>query len=261
MISRDLAMGLDPARFMAEAGYSPDPWQTTFLRSGSARTLLLSSRQLGKSTVTGALASHAAIYMPGSLVLLLAPSQQQSRELFRKVCAFHREAADSDPEAESAQRIELPNGSRIVSLSGNPTTVRGFSGPRLVILDEAAWIEDELFHAVTPMLAAGGRLIAMTTPNGRRGWFYEAWAGEDGAWERTRVTALESPRITPEFLALERASKPEWRYRQEYLCEFVDTDEQLFPTEMIERALSPEVPPLFPASAFSSLSSGAGHAT
>jgi hypothetical protein len=260
MISRDLAMALDPALFMAEAGYPPDPWQATFVRSASPRTLLLSSRQLGKSTVTGALASHAALYLPGSLILLMAPSQQQSRELFRKVCAFHREAADTDPEAESAQRLELSNGSRIVSLSGNPTTVRGFSGPRLVILDEAAWIEDELFHAVTPMLAAGGRLIAMTTPNGRRGWFYDAWADNDPAWDRTRVTALQSPRITPEFLALERAAKPEWRYRQEYLCEFVDTDEQLFPTDMIARAITPDVPPLFSPSAFPSFSSGAGYA-
>jgi hypothetical protein len=247
MIGRDLALALDPALFMGEAGFAPDPWQAGFLRSTSPRSLLLCSRQTGKSTVTGALASHTAIYEPGSLVLLLAPSQQQSRELFRKVLAFHREAADLDPDAESAQRIELANGSRIVSLSGNPTTVRGFSGPRLVILDEAAWIEDELFHAVTPMLAAGGRLIAMTTPNGRRGWFHDAWAGNDATWHRTRVTALESPRIAPDFLALERASKPEWRFRQEYLCEFVDTEEQLFGSDLIDAAFTSDVQPLFPA--------------
>jgi len=244
MSLRDLAHALDPALYMNAAGYGPDPWQSTFLRSTSPRSLLLCSRQTGKSTVTGALASHTAIYEPGALVLLLAPSQQQSRELFRKVLAFHREAADLDPEAESAQRIELPNGSRIVSLSGNPTTVRGFSGPRLVILDEAAWIEDELFHAVTPMLAAGGRLIAMTTPNGRRGWFHDAWANGGEAWHRTLVTAHDSPRITPEFLALEQASKPDWRFRQEYLCQFVDTDETLFSTDLISRAIVPGTTPL-----------------
>jgi hypothetical protein len=133
--------------------------------------MLLCSRQTGKSTVTAALACHTALYEPGSLVLCLAPSQNQSRELFRKLVNFYREAGDLDPEAESAQRLELPDGSRVVSLSGNPATVRGYSGPRLVILDEAAWIDDELFHAVTPMLAAGGRLVAMTTPFGRRGWF------------------------------------------------------------------------------------------
>jgi Terminase large subunit, T4likevirus-type, N-terminal len=244
MIALDLARALDPALFMESAGFPPDPWQSSFLRSAAPRSLLLCSRQSGKSTVTAALASHVAIFEAGALVLVLAPSQQQSRELFRKVLAFHREAAAEDPEAESAQRVELPNGSRIVSLSGNPTTVRGFSGPRLVILDEAAWIEDELFHAVTPMLAAGGRLIAMTTPFGRREWFYDAWTNGGEAWHRTRVSALESPRLTPEFLALERASKPEWRYRQEYLCEFVDTDEQLFGSDLIARAITASVAPL-----------------
>src|SRR3954465_13482644 len=169
---------------MAEAGFRPDPWQAAFLRSTAARSLLLCARQTGKSTSTAALATHVAVYEPGSLVLLFAPSQAQSREIFRKVVAFYKVAGTIDPEAESAQRLELPNGSRIVSLSGNPNTARGYSGPKLVILDEAAWIEDELFHAVTPMLAAGGRLIAMTTPFGRRGWFYEAWANGGEAWSR-----------------------------------------------------------------------------
>jgi hypothetical protein len=230
---------------MAEAGFPPDPWQAGFLRNTAPRSMLLCSRQTGKSTVTAALACHTALYEPGSLVLCLAPSQNQSRELFRKLVNFYREAGDLDPEAESAQRLELPNGSRVVSLSGNPATVRGYSGPRLVILDEAAWIDDELFHAVTPMLAAGGRLVAMTTPFGRRGWFYEGWTGDDPSWHRTRVTADESPRITPEFLAMERASKPEWRIRQEYFCEFVDTEEQLFGSDLIARAFTPTVPPLF----------------
>lgn len=247
MIGRDFALALDRARFMREAGYSPDPWQSTFLRSSASRMLLLTSRQIGKSTTTAALASHTALFEPGALILIVAPSQQQSRELYRKVCAFHREASDLDPEAESAMRLELPNGSRIVSLSGNPMTVRGFSGPRLIIIDEAAFIEDDLFHAVTPMLANGGRLVALTTPFGRRGWFHEAWAGNDPSWTRTRITADQSPRITPAFLAAERAAKPEWRILQEYFCEFVDTDEQVFSSADIAAAITPAVSPLFPA--------------
>lgn len=247
MIPSDLRRALDPAAYMSSAGFTPDPWQRDFLRSTAPRSLLLCSRQTGKSTTIGSLASHAAAYEPGALVLLIAPSQQQSRELYRKVLAFHREAGDADPEAESAQRLELSNGSRIVSLSGNPTTVRGFSGPRLVILDEAAWIEDELWHAVTPMLAAGGRLIAMTTPNGKRGWFYDIWTEGGPEWSRTRVTAADSPRITPEFLALERASKPDWRIRQEYFVEFVDNNETLFGSDLISRAITPGATPLLPA--------------
>lgn len=108
------------------------------------------------------------------------------------------------------------------------------------------------------MLAAGGRLIAMSTPNGRRGWFYEAWAGADPAWSRTRITANQSPRLTAQFLALERTAKPGWRYRQEYDCEFVDNDETLFPSDIIAAAITPAVRPLFPVSPFASFGGGAG---
>lgn len=243
-LARDLALALDPALFMAAAGMEPDPWQAAFLRSMTARSLIMCSRQTGKSTTIAALAVHTARYRPRALVLIVAPSQRQSHELFRKATQFYQMAGPVDPEAESAQRLELENGSRIVALSGNAHTVRGYSAPDLVILDEAAWINDELFHGVTPMLAAGGRLIAMTTPFGQRGWFWRMWQEGGDLWHRVRVTADDSPRITPSFLAAERASKPEWRIRQEYFCEFVDTDEQLIGSGLIAAAMSRNVTPL-----------------
>jgi hypothetical protein len=49
--------------------------------------------------------------------------------------------------AESALRLELANGSRIVSLPGSGETVRGYSAPRLVIVDEASRVPDELMGA------------------------------------------------------------------------------------------------------------------
>lgn len=240
--SRDLLLALDRAAFMAEAGKTPAPWQRTVLRSTARRQLLLTARQAGKSTVIAALASHTAIYEPGSLVLLIAPSQQQSRELYRKVVAFHREAADLAPDAESAQRLELPNGSRIVSLSGNPMTLRGFSGPRLVIFDEAAFSEDVLYTAARPMLMGGGRLIAMSTPNGKRGWFWKAWEKEGALWERTRVTAWNSELHDPVLVEEERTSMPGFLFRQEYECEFVDTEDQLFASDDLAAMTTPAVP-------------------
>lgn len=245
MLACNLAHALDPALFMWDAGFPPDEWQARFLRSTALRSLLLCSRQTGKSTVIAALAAHVAIFEPGSLIILLAPSQQQSRELFRKVCAFVRGMSTVDLDAESASRIEFQNGSRIVSLSGNPETVRGFSAPRLLVIDEAAFIDDELYHAVTPMLSGGGRMVMMTTPNGKRGVFWDQWSGEDPMWSRTRITADHSPRITADFLAMERRSKPDFRIRQEYFCEFVDTDSQFIGSDLIQRAIVPTVTPLF----------------
>src|SRR5262245_11976618 len=70
-----------PTAVMSEAGYDPDPWQRQVLESPARRTLLLCSRQAGKSLVAAALAVLTALREPGSLTLLLSPTLRQSGEL------------------------------------------------------------------------------------------------------------------------------------------------------------------------------------
>ena len=206
--------------------------------SEMAQILLLCSRQVGKSTVAAALAVRAAILQPALWSCVLSPSLRQSGELFRKVLAFFN--ALGRPlavAAESALRIEFTNGSRVVSLPGDEGTIRGFSGVTVLIIDEAARVMDDLYRAVRPMLAVSrGRLVALSTPFGQRGWFYEAWQSCE-EWERVRVTADECPRITAEFLAAERRSLGERWFRQEYLCSFEDTIDAVFSAEDIRAAL------------------------
>lgn len=106
-----------------------------------------------------------------------------------------------------------------------------------MIVDEASRVEDALFTGLRPMLAANeGRMILLTTPWGRRGFFYEAWSQGEG-WKRTIITADQCPRIDPEWLANERKLIGEWQWRQEYMCEFVDTNESFFSSELIEAAM------------------------
>lgn len=156
-----------------QVGIQPDPWQTEVLTSDARRILLNCSRQSGKSTVTALLAVHTAHFQPESLVLLLSPGQRQSQELFKKALDIHRSFADSvDTHAESALRLELKNGSRILALPGKEETVRGYSGVRLLAIDEAARVPSDLYLSIRPMLAvSGGRLIALSTPYGTRGWW------------------------------------------------------------------------------------------
>ena len=86
------------------------------------------------------------------------------------------------------------------------------------------------------MLALGqGQLIALSTPFGKRGWWYEQWIGGNG-WKRYKVLATDCPRISDEYLQQEREMIGEWQYNQEFLCQFVDTQEQFFSTELINRA-------------------------
>ena len=236
-VATDLALALDPVLLARQAGLEPDDWQARVLRSASPRMLLNCSRQSGKSTTTAALAIWTALYDPGALVLLLSVGLRQSGELFKKCAAIYRALGRPVPsESETALTLTLENGSRLVSLPGNEQTIRGYSGVALLVVDEAARVADELYFSVRPMLAVSqGRLVALSTPFGTRGWWYEAWRGSE-PWERYEVPATMCPRISPAFLEEERRNLGEWWYEQEYECRFLDAQSQAFKREDVDRA-------------------------
>jgi hypothetical protein len=235
----DLAHGLDAAAFASDRlGFHADPWQAQLLRSTAPWVLLNCCRQSGKSTTTAILALHTALYDPG-LILLVSPSLRQSKELFGKVARFLKSLEPVEPlEEDNRSSCELRNGSRIVSLPGDPETLRGFSAPRLIIKDECAYIGDDMQAALDPMLAvSGGRLVEMSSPAGRRGHFYENWQHGEGV-ERIKITARDCPRISAEFLEQQRRKLGPMLFAQEYECEFVDAASSAFSSEMVELALT-----------------------
>jgi hypothetical protein len=245
-LTKDLIHALDPVKFAQSLGFDPDPWQTDVLRWEGRQLILNCHRQAGKSTVSALLAVHTAIYQPNSLTLLVSPTQRQSSELFRK-CTEWLNRLEHRPEMPEDNKLScgLANGSRIISLPSTEANVRGYSGPSLIIEDEASRVSDSLYIAIRPMLAvSGGRLILMSTPFGKVGHFWNTWDKGIG-WDRVMVPATESARITPEFLEEERRALGEYFYNQEYLCVFQDRLDQPFSSEYIMRMLATEVKPLF----------------
>jgi hypothetical protein len=250
-LAADLAYGLDPALFAVNRlDFTPDPWQAELLRSQAQQRIICSSRQSGKTSTIAALAVHRAIYEPGALVLALAPSLRQSRELFGIAMNFMRRLTPSETlEADNLSSCTLANSSRIIALPGDPKTIRGFSGPSLVAVDEAAFIQsDDLYTAIKPMVAVSrGQIILASTPNGRRGFFFNTWDTGGDAWQRFSITADQCPRIDKAFLERERAELGEWRWKQEYFGEFVSAADDFFNYETIRAAFSDEIEPLFGA--------------
>lgn len=238
----DLAAALDPVVFAQRAGIEPDAWQADVLRSPAKRLLLNCSRQSGKSTTTALLALHEALYVSGSLILLLSPSLRQSAELYRTLARLYSATGAQIPStAESKLRLELENGSRVISLPASEATIRGYAGVALLVIDEAARVPDDLYASVRPMLATSdGRLVALSTPYGRRGWWSDAWHSMHD-WKRVHITAEQCPRITPAFLAEEREQLGDWWFKQEYFGEFLDAESRAFSSEDIQRVFSREI--------------------
>lgn len=267
-----------------------DPWQAALLghiangQRDGAQYLVCCSRQSGKSQTAAAAALLTALLDPPATVLVISRAQRQSAEVLRKVKELHRglrgqrirrrefnpvhldskalDAASSDPFGpaddtqlvqDSVLSIELSNQSRVICLPGKADTTVGYSAVSLLILDEAARIPDDVYRYMRPMLAVSqGRILALSTPFGKRGWFYESWVRCDEAkerghtepWRRVRISADECPRISAEFLEEERQSIGERWYRQEYLVSFEDAVGAVFSSDDIKATLSDDVVPL-----------------
>jgi hypothetical protein len=224
----------------------PDPWQADVLQSSHTRILLNNCRQSGKSTVSAVLGLYVALYRAPALVLLVSASLRQAQELGKVLFdGYRRLGKPVSAEAENRLSLELASGSRIVCLPAKESTIRGLAGARLIVIDEAARVPDPLYHAVRPMLAvSGGRLMALSTPWGKRGWWFEAWT-QGETWQRVQIDATQCPRISAAFLEEERRSLPTFVYTQEYFCQFADSLDSVFRYEDIAAALSDDVKPLF----------------
>src|SRR5215469_9709588 len=205
-LAADFARALDPTLIARDVGLEQlDDWQAGLVDEPPKRLLCCCGRQVGKSTAAAVCTLNAAIYQAPATVVMVSPSQRQSIELYRTFHAMYaRLPGRPAAQYETMTRLELENGSRIISLPGSERTIRGLASVDLVILDEAARVDDELLAAVRPMLAvSNGSLFALSTPAGKRGWFYDQWMRGVG-WQRISVKSTDCPRIDPAFLEEER---------------------------------------------------------
>ncbi len=245
--SKGGTLPIDPVEFArARLHFDPDEKQAEVLRSTHGRGILNCSRQWGKSSVAAAKAIHRAYTRPEAMVLVASPSERQSGEFLHKAEVMMRRAElPVKGDGYNDLSLAFPNRSRIVGLPGKEVTVRGFSAVSLMIIDEASRVTDEMYAALRPMLAVGdGDLWLMSTPLGKRGFFYETWALGESDWFRVKAAAPECSRISEKFLAEELATQGEDFYRQEFLCEFLESASGVFSRELLEQALDDDVKPL-----------------
>jgi hypothetical protein len=245
-----LAYALSPSLWAREAlNFEHDEKQAEILDSNHKRIIINCHRQWGKSTISAILCLHRAIFWPGSLCLITAPALRQSSENFRKVLSFMDELEQPlDMIEDTKLTLQLGNRSRILCLPGGSDgkTIRGFSGPDIIIEDESSRCSDDLHLALLPMLATKpwSRLVLASTPMGRRGHFFDIWGNGQG-WQKVELRASENPRISPEYLAEMRQTMTSWQYSQEFECQFVATEDQYFSNYTIDKLFNSDVKPLW----------------
>jgi len=244
----------DPAYWMEQIiGEKPDLWQKTVLELQRLEILLNCCRQSGKTEIVAAKAAHTARFREESLAVVVSATQRQAGILQRRVARFLGMANDDWQKISTHEineyneyeekykivrrsilALELANGSRVVSVPASPDTVRGYS-PDLIIIDEAAFVNDDVYSAIRPMRAAKPvQLIITSTPKGKLGFFYEEWEAKDPVWFRIKVSADDCPRINKEFLKREKKKLGKDFYEREYYNRFLEIEGAIFNQDMID---------------------------
>ena len=237
---RMLLAALSPLEFARQyLGFFPSADQVRVLNRvvGFRQVALNCSRQWGKSTVAAVWAVHRLVFVPGATVLVVGPSGRQSGETLRKVVGFLG-ILGLKTKGDGVNRMSkvIENGSRVVALPANEATVRGFSAVSMLVVDEASRVEDEIYDALLPCLAvANGDVVLLSTPQGKRGEFYRVMT-EGERWLRHTGPVTECERVSEAFLERERR-RGEGYYRQEYLCEFVESGTYLIEEIVVRKAV------------------------
>src|SRR4051794_31323659 len=250
---RDLAYQIDPALWVREAlQVAPAQWQAQFLQAPlGASIIVLTARQVGKTTSASWGIAHHMLFTPGGLSVIACPTQRQSAEAVRRVREIHVKLG-AELKSDNVYGLELKNGSRVLALPGSDDSIRGLTVDGWIVADEAARLSPDLISALRPMRARRpqARFAMLSTAWSRTDPFWSAWDSDDPSWIRLRATAELPGLIDPKYLEQERRALGEHLFKREYLGIPGGAHSSLFTWEMFDRATQVHVPSVRPGSAF-----------
>lgn len=272
-ICKDILCTLSRSYYLESLGFNLFDWQKAVIDSHSKRKAILASRQAGKSTVVSSIPCHTAKYFPKSLSLILAPNEVQAGLCMSKVKDFMALDINYPKIVRNSDSyVKLFNGSEIYVVVATEGAARGYSKPRCIVMDEASRIENAVYTSgIRPMLTdnVDCELSILSTPNGKDGFFYNSFSKDywdkffirtpfdlfldsDGNYDLRHLTedeviamkAKESKKGMKFFISnrhyiLEEQQENFFemglqKYKQEYLCEFVEPNDSVFSYDDIE---------------------------
>jgi len=214
------------------------------LLSGRVR-VRLAGRRFGKTMLSALDLLHYALTHPGARCLVVGPSLDQARIYFD----YYREWAGSCPLMEyllSEDRyfpfseMRFKNGSVITSRSTSRggRYIRGRAYHRCVVT-EAGFVPDQVYYAaLRPTLLQNPRSVIdfEGTPWSKSSFLYDLFRKglADGEYYScARATVHDAPHIPAGEIERIRSEVPEYYFRMEFLAEFPEEDDAVFPQEVI----------------------------
>ena len=234
-----------------------DDWQKEVLET-EGNLVLCSGRQVGKSTVIAIKAGESAVKSKKT-IMVIAHVERQALLLFEKILSHiyenYKNQIMKGRKKPTKHTIHLKNGSIIHCLPTGDSGygIRGYTINELYA-DEAHFIKEDVWAAVTPMLATtGGTINLLSTPFGTTGYFYRCFTDKNN-FTKIHVSteevaeSREDPQKTHlvEFLKDEKDRMTKLQYQQEYLGLFVGGIQRFFSDAMITNSCTQKVEPYIP---------------
>jgi len=231
--------------------YTPHPHQravhnilSTAYKSGRI-IVVKSKRQVGKTTMAENALLEMAFNHKGSLSVLVEPTLDQSRRVYKEIVRAVEGTPALKRKNDVQLEIEFINGSSILFKSAEQRdNLRGFTVTGLLVVDECAFIPDEIFDILLPTTDVHrAPILLISTPKLKQGFFFRYYsAGREGNPNITSVDFNDydtSFMLAPEKLEQYRTMMPRAQFTTEYLGEFLDSDAVLF-TNLKECVAAPQ---------------------
>ncbi len=196
-------------------------------------TVILASRQLGKTTVVAMYILWFALFQKKKKCIIASKAMNHATEIMARIKYAYEELPDwlkAGCKFYNRTSIEFDNGSVIKCEATSEKTGRGES-PSILFVDEIAFIsrriQEEMWASITPSLSTGGKFILTSTPNGDSDLFASIWRGansQQNSFVPLRVMWYQHPDRGEEYYKDMKGKLGELKTRQELDCEFLSSD-------------------------------------
>lgn len=218
-----------------------EKWQKdvfSYLKLGGKDWYVVKSiRQCGKSVLAEILLIYSAFKTPCSVSLSVSPVVSQSRKMYEDILRIASKLVYKSN--GSTLEIIFFNGSKIIFRSAEQgDSIRGITvkGSGILVVDEAAYIQDDIFYSVLVPTTNVYRapIFVFSTPKFKNGFFYNLYIRGLDSNTSNGVVSFDwtkydlSKYLPDDMLELYRQQMPKQSFAAEFLGEFVDADGSVF---------------------------------
>lgn len=199
-------------------------------------------RQVGKSIALEQLLLMVGLNKAGSFSIYITPTMNQSRKIFREIVALLEDKNLMVKKNETLLEINLINGSQLTFKSAEQRdSLRGFTVSGILIIDEAAYIADDILYLLLPTTDVHQvTTVISSTPKFKQGFFYEYFIqGLEGLNNCVSIDWNDyntSKYLSKSKLELYRTLFAPQQFESEYLGNFISGFSTLF--ENFEESIS-----------------------